>query len=229
MPRGSQRTTDSTHLLQAEAWLWDIYVHDTSGIAGHPCLWRRGGGGPVEAMRSVAGLISGEDPRTDRASDARRWIDIYSRLIEFKEELLGRLAEGRGDEPTVLDEKVQADEMEHLRRRLAFWQSRHAQLAPLDLDRRLGIAARDGDFVQLTRREAELLRFLLEQPGRHFQARALAARAWGEPHLAAEQVRTYVVRLRRRLAEAKVPCQIQTRRGLGYALVFTHGAVEKAS
>jgi len=31
-------------------------------------------------------------------------------------------------------------------------------------------------------------------------------------------VRTYVVRLRRRLAEARVACRIDSRRGLGYML-----------
>jgi DNA-binding response OmpR family regulator len=74
--------------------------------------------------------------------------------------------------------------------------------------------------VALTRRESQLLTFLLEHPARFFDTRTLAARAWHDPHLASEQVRTYVVRLRRRLQEAGVGCDIRSERRRGYALVF---------
>ena len=43
------------------------------------------------AIHVDAPLIDGEDPGTMRAADARRWIEIYSRLIEFKDELLERV------------------------------------------------------------------------------------------------------------------------------------------
>ena len=42
-------------------------------------------------------LIDGEDPGTMRAGDARRWIEIYSRLIEFKDELLERVRASTAD------------------------------------------------------------------------------------------------------------------------------------
>ena len=77
--------------------------------------------------------------------------------------------------------------------------------------------------IPLTAREAQLLTFLLHRPDRYFSPSALAAQAWHDPRLAAEQVRSYVVRLRRRLAEARVGCRIDSRRGLGYMLSFEEG------
>lgn len=171
-------------------------------------------------------LIDGEDPGTMRASDARRWIEIYSRLIEFKDELLERVRASTGNGSRGNQGELQADEqvvlieIGRLRGRLAFWQRRHAELAPVDLDDRLGIVSPTGNVVPLTRREDQLLRFLLQNPGRYFDARTLAAKAWNDPSLASEQVRTYVVRLRRRLLEAQVSCDIHSERRRGYALVF---------
>ena len=173
-----------------------------------------------------APLIEGEDPGTMRASDARRWIEIYSRLIEFKEELLERVRASTGDGSRgnqgelQVDEKVVLIEMARLRGRLTFWQRRHSELAPVDLDDSLGIVSATGAVVPLTRREDQLIRFLLQNPGRYFDTRTLAAKAWNDPSLASEQVRTYVVRLRRRLLEAKVSCDIHSERRRGYALVF---------
>lgn len=177
---------------------------------------------------SEAPLIEGEDPGTMRAADARRWIEIYSRLLEFKDELLERVRgktsdnghrDGTGGDLQV-DEQVVLVEMARLRGRLSFWQGRHAELAPVDLDDRLGIISPTGDVVPLTRREDQLLRFLLQNPGRYFDTRTLAARAWNDPSLASEQVRTYVVRLRRRLREAQARCDIHSERRRGYALAF---------
>jgi DNA-binding response OmpR family regulator len=180
------------------------------------------------ATHADAPLIEGEDPGTMRAADARRWIEIYSRLIEFKDELLERVRANTSDHGNgtggggdlQADEQVVLAEMARLRVRLAFWQRRHSQLAPVDLDDRLGIISTTGDVVPLTRREEQLLRFLLQNPGRYFDTRTLAAKAWSDPSLASEQVRTYVVRLRRRLHEAQVACDIHSERRRGYALVF---------
>lgn len=170
------------------------------------------------AMRPAARLIEGEDPTTMRSTDARRWIEIYSRLIELKEEMLERVVASTG--PDQVDEQVVRNELARLHGRLSFWQRRHSELAPVDLDDRLGIVTPRGPAVPLTRRESQLLRFLLQNPGRFFDAHTLAAKAWHDPSLAAEQVRTYVVRLRRRLLEAQVGCDIHTERRRGYSLVF---------
>jgi len=177
------------------------------------------------ATHADAPLIEGEDPGTMRAGDARRWIEIYSRLIEFKDELLERVrastADGNGDHADLqIDEQVVLTEMGRLRGRLAFWQRRHSELAPVDLDGRLGIIGPSGDAIPLTRREDQLLRFLLMNPGRYFDTHTIATKAWNDSSLASEQVRTYVVRLRRRLREAQASCDIHSERRRGYALVF---------
>ncbi len=171
-------------------------------------------------------LIDGEDPGTMRAPDARRWIEIYSRLLEFKEELLERVETQTGTHGAKasgqlqVDERVVLIELARLRARLSFWRHRHAELAPVDLDDHSGIIGPNGDAIPLTRRESQLLRFLLQNPGRYYDTRTLAAKAWNDPSLASEQVRTYVVRLRRRLEQAQVTCDIQSERRRGYALVF---------
>jgi DNA-binding response OmpR family regulator len=178
------------------------------------------------ATHAEAPLIDGEDPGTMRAADARRWIEIYSRLIEFKDELLERVqastaenGNGRHGDLQV-DEKVVRTEIARLRGRLAFWQRRHSELAPVDLDGHLGIISPSGDAIPLTRREDQLLRFLLQNPGRYFDTHVLASKAWNDSSLAPEQVRTYIVRLRRRLIEAQASCDIHSERRRGYALVF---------
>jgi DNA-binding response OmpR family regulator len=174
------------------------------------------------AASADAPLIDGEDPGTMRAADARRWIEIYSRLIEFKDELLERVrANTIGSNGELqADEQVVLTELARLRGRLGFWQRRHSELAPVDLDAHLGIISPSGDVIPLTRREDQLLRFLLQHPGHFFDTRTLAAKAWNDPSLASEQVRTYVVRLRRRLHEAQVSCDIHSERRRGYALMF---------
>jgi len=117
-------------------------------------------------------------------------------------------------------EMVDAEELLRLRNRLSHWQRLHARLAPVDLDDKLGIVTIRGESVALTRRARQLLSFLLEHPARYFDTRTLSARAWHDPHLASEQVRTYVVRLRRRLREASAGCDIRSERRRGYALIF---------
>lgn len=171
-------------------------------------------------------LLSEEDPATPHVEDARRWIDIYARLIEFKQHLLNRVrAQPRDSHDAIeMDALLAEVQLNRLRSRLAFWQLRHRELAPLDIDERRGIVRLDGHSVHLTRREAQLLEFLLGHPGRYFDSITLAAEAWKDPNLAAEQVRTYVVRLRRKLSDAEVPCELKSERRRGYALFFPSAA-----
>ena len=174
--------------------------------------------------RAEVRLLLGEDPDTRHAADARRWIAIYSQLLVFNEELLDRLhrevGEGAGERGLDVDDRIAESELTRLRDRLAFWQTRHRELAGVDVDERAGILYGAAGPLPLTAREAQLLTFLLHRPDRYFAPSALAAQAWHDPRLAAEQVRSYVVRLRRRLAEARVACRIDSRRGLGYMLTF---------
>ena len=90
----------------------------------------------------------------------------------------------------------------------------------LEIDVTTGQVRYRGRTVEMTRREYQLLRFLMERPGTFYPARALLARAWHASYLSEEQVRTYVARLRRKLAQLDVPCELVTRRQQGYALLF---------
>ncbi|HEY8811493.1 MAG TPA: helix-turn-helix domain-containing protein [Candidatus Dormibacteraeota bacterium] len=192
-----------------------------NNVGGHESAGTRTLASPT---RAEVGLLQGEDPDTQHAADARRWIAIYSQLLAFNEELLDRLHREVGDDAGQrgldVDNRIAEGELTRLRDRLAFWQRRHRELAGLDVDERAGVLYGADGPIPLTTRESQLLTFLLHRPDRYFAPSALAAQAWHDPRLAAEQVRSYVVRLRRRLAEARVACRIDSRRGLGYMLTF---------
>ena len=164
-------------------------------------------------------LIDGEDRETARTADARRWIEIYFRLVELNDQLLDRVRAGSNSDGDVGEGAVAA-RLAWFRSGLVFWQQRHAALAPVDLDDQLGIIGPTGGGVPLTGRETQLLRFLLQNPDRYFDAPALAAEAWHKPEVSAAQVRTYLGWLRRHLKEAEVGCHIQAERGRGWALIF---------
>jgi DNA-binding response OmpR family regulator len=145
-------------------------------------------------------------------------------LLAFNEELLGRLHRevggDAGQRGLDVDDRIAEWELTRLRERLALWQRRHRELAGVDVDETAGVLYGAEGAIPLTAREAQLLTFLLHRPDRYFAPGSLAAQAWNDPRLAPEQVRTYVVRLRRLLAEARVGCRIDSRRGLGYKLSF---------
>lgn len=154
--------------------------------------------------------IVGEDLGTERAVDAARWVRIYAELVALHED---RLAETRGAAAAELE--LVLDEV---RSRLDVWRERHLALAGMDFDpyaRLLNVAGRA---IHLTRREAQLLDFMLERPGQFFTSEVLIRDAWEEQRLAPEQVRTYIVRLRRKLEESRAPAQLVNKPRLGYAL-----------
>jgi hypothetical protein len=173
-------------------------------------------------------LIQGEVPETRDLDDARQWVTIYRELVTFADRTVNRLRkEAVSNGATERSRAGDADQrwMEgHLRRlqsRLDFWERRLWELAGLDLDVRRRVLSYAGRRVTLTRREAELLAFLARRPGQFFSAPQLVSLAWGAPELSAEQLRTYVVRLRRHLATTGVPARLVSEPRHGYGLVFT--------
>ena len=171
-------------------------------------------------------LIPGELPTSDDPEDARQWLTIYRELVSFAERTLTRLRRDPWD-GQIAGSASDADQrwMEmHLRRlesRLDFWEHRLWGLAGLDLDVRRRILSHGGQRLRLTRRETELLAFLAQRPGQFYQAPQLVSLAWGAPELSAEQLRTYIVRLRRHLASTRVPARLVSEPRRGYGLVFT--------
>ena len=172
-------------------------------------------------------LIPGEMPETDDPEDARQWVTIYRELVAFAERSLARLGGSGGSAPVSkgkisdADRRWMENHQRRLRSRLEFWEQRFWQLAGLDLDVGGRILSHGGQRVHLTRRETELLAFLARRPGQFFGAGLLVSDAWRAPELSEEQLRTYVVRLRRRLADARVPARLVSEPRLGYGLVFS--------
>jgi hypothetical protein len=162
-------------------------------------------------------LLPGEVPETLDLEDARQWVSIYRELVTFSERTLSRLRSGGGD----ADERVMETHLRRLQSRLDFWERRLWDLAGLDLDVRRRVLTYAGQRLTLTRREAELLAFLARRPGQFYSASQLVSLAWASPELSPEQLRTYVVRLRRHLATSGVPARLVSEPRRGYGLVFT--------
>lgn len=164
-------------------------------------------------MSVVKELLPGEDPSVRDPVEVEHWITLYEERRSIWQRRLRRAASPQ--------ERVALERyLEWLRDRLAFWRDRHTALSGIQLDpSRRSVTGHRGT-VPLTRREFQLLSFLADHPGRHFPAALLVMRAWPDADLCEEQLRTYLVRLRRKLDEAGVACRILAERPRGYVLVI---------
>jgi DNA-binding winged helix-turn-helix (wHTH) protein len=176
-------------------------------------------------------LLEGEDPATMYKQDARHWIAVYRQMISFKEGLLKRMRAqadtlppaGRRD---VMENDVAIIELQLTRyeKRIEFWFGRQWQLEGLSIDEEdRTIAYRDRS-IHLTRREYQLFSKLADGSPAFTTATKLLAEAWHDTRLPEETVRTYIVRLRRKLAALGAPAQIANRPRRGYSLVFEEHA-----
>src|SRR5258706_9471931 len=77
-----------------------------------------------------------------------------------------------------------------------------------------------GREVAITKREFQLLQFLLDHPHRFFTTTQILGQAWADPALFPEEVRNYVRRLRKLLAGLDIPVDLVNRPGRGYSLLF---------
>lgn len=161
------------------------------------------------------------------ATLSRRWLGIYEELVSVTEALLDAAADRADGLSRVAREHLLEAEvrplqarMAHLRARRDRWSRMHREQVGLEIDEGTGRVRYLGCTVEMTRREQQLLKFLMERPGTFFPARVLLARAWHASYLSEEQVRTYVGRLRRKLAALDLPGELVTRRQQGYALLF---------
>lgn len=73
--------------------------------------------------------------------------------------------------------------------------------------------------ASLTKREWQLLSFFLANPNQLFAPEDVALPAWG-PDASIEQFRTYVTRLRQKLAPFKGVCELINEKGKGYRLTL---------
>jgi DNA-binding response OmpR family regulator len=171
-------------------------------------------------------LVPGEQADTDDPEDARQWVTIYRELVTFTDRTLARIRNEASNghkltDSSDADQRWMENHLQRLQSRLQFWEQRFWELAGLDLDVRRRLLSHGGHRLRLTRRETELLAFLAQRPGQFFSALQLVNQAWAAPELSPEQLRTYVVRLRRHLASSKVPARLVSEPRRGYGLVFT--------
>jgi DNA-binding winged helix-turn-helix (wHTH) protein len=154
----------------------------------------------MASARKTRELIPGEDPELADYSAARRWLTIY----EQRQVLAGQ------------DGRVGAREAVAIAEGLAFWRRRVLELSGLEIDLERRTLNVDFDReVMLTRRELQLLEFLLQHQDRFFADHVLALRAWGD-RLTGDQVRIYVRRLRAKLEGTG--WELVSQRGQGYSL-----------
>jgi DNA-binding response OmpR family regulator len=172
-------------------------------------------------------LLEGENPASTYRQDARHWIAVYRQMIAFKDQLLGRMRAQLDTLPPaarqdVIDNDVRVLELQLNRymRRIDFWYARQWELEGLSVD----AAARTIEYrqqsIHLTKREYQLFARLAERSPAYTRAEQLLSEAWHDSGLPQETVRTYIVRLRRKLAGLGAPVQVANMSRRGYSLVF---------
>jgi DNA-binding response OmpR family regulator len=87
--------------------------------------------------------------------------------------------------------------------------------------RRLTYAGSEASF---TRQEWDLLSILIGHPDRFLGAQEIIRLGWRAGEHAAEQLRTYVHRLRNKLEPLDLPCHLLSQHGQGYCLTFSDKA-----
>ena len=170
--------------------------------------------------------LEGENLETTRWEDARHWMSIYADLLEFKRGLLDRV---RRDIPKLqppaqkaaaADLEIIEHQMRGYQARLDLWYRRVWDLHGLWLDPEGRMVRHKGRESALTKREFQLLQFLLDHPHRFYSAPQILNQAWVEPALFPEEVRNYVRRLRKILSDLEIPVDLVNKPGRGYSLVF---------
>jgi len=89
------------------------------------------------------------------------------------------------------------------------------------LDGKTRRLAAGGSEVTFTRQEWSLLSILVSNPNRFLGAREILRLGWRAGDHEAEQLRTYVRRLRQKLETLELPCHLVSEHGQGYCLAFT--------
>jgi DNA-binding response OmpR family regulator len=170
--------------------------------------------------------LDGEDLATSHWEDARHWMSIYDDLIRFKRGLLARVEKDLATLSPVArkaaaeDLTIIEDQLEGYQSRLDLWYRRVWELQGLWLDAESQMVRHQGTEAHLTKREFQLLQFLLDHPHRYFTADQIEDRAWAEPSLHPEEVRNYIRRIRTILSKLEIPCDLLNRPYKGYSLVF---------
>ncbi|HMJ39255.1 MAG TPA: winged helix-turn-helix domain-containing protein [Verrucomicrobiae bacterium] len=170
--------------------------------------------------------LEGEDIATTRWEDARHWMSIYADLLEFKRGILGRVRRDMASlsppaqKAAAVDLEIIESQMDGYQQRLDLWYRRLWDLQGLWLDPAGRMVRHKGHEIALTKREFQLLQFLLDHPHRFFTTTQILGQAWADPALFPEEVRNYVRRLRKILVDLGIPVDLVNKPGRGYSLVF---------
>jgi DNA-binding response OmpR family regulator len=170
--------------------------------------------------------LQGENLKTTHWEDARHWLSIYADLLEFKRGILDRVRHDiaalrpQAQQAATVDLRIIENQMRGYQARLDLWYQRVWELNGLWLDPAGRMVRHRGREVVLTKREFQLLRFLLDHPHRYFTTTQILGQAWADPGLFPEEVRNYVRRLRKILVELDIPVDLVNEPGRGYSLVF---------
>jgi DNA-binding response OmpR family regulator len=170
--------------------------------------------------------LEGEDLGTKHWEDARHWIGVYADLIRFKTGLLERVRrelpklQPVAQKAAATDLTIIESQMRGYQNRLDLWYQRLWELHGLQLDPDSQLIRHHGREGHLTKREYQLLQFLLDHPHRFFSVSQLLGRAWADPALFPDEVRTYIRRIRKILADLEIPADLVNRPTRGYSLVF---------
>ena len=93
------------------------------------------------------------------------------------------------------------------------------ELGGLVFDAERRVVLRGEAEVRFTKREWEILSFFLSTPNQYFRAEEILAQTWGTD-ASAEQLRTYITRMRQKLSPFQAWCNLVTEKGRGYCLVL---------
>ena len=178
------------------------------------------------SLRQPSPPLEGENIGTTRWEDARHWMSIYADLLEFKRGLLARINRGMADlqpaaqKAAAVDLAFVEEQLQGYQERLDLWYRRLWELHGLWVDPEGRMVRHQGRELALTKREFQLLQFLLDHPHRYFSTAQILGQAWADSALFPEEVRNYVRRLRRIFIELEIPVDLVNKPGRGYSLVF---------
>jgi len=153
-------------------------------------------------------------------------MSIYADLLEFKRGILSRVRRDMlslsppAQKAAAVDLEIIESQMDGYQQRLDLWYRRLWELQGLWLDPAGRMVRHKGREVALTKREFQLLQFLLDHPHRFFTTTQILGQAWADPALFPEEVRNYVRRLRKILVDLGIPVDLVNKPGRGYSLVF---------
>ena len=153
-------------------------------------------------------------------------MSIYAALLEFKRGILDRVRRDMANlqppaqKAAATDLQIIEAQMHGYELRLDLWYRRLWELQGLWLDPAGRMVRHEGQEVALTKREFQLLQFLLDHPHRFFTTTQILGQAWADPALFPEEVRNYVRRIRKILIDLAIPVDLVNKPGKGYSLIF---------